>query len=112
MSTRRDITILGLSVVSLASLPRTAKTMPPGSPPNRHCYTKQPATGALNAKKFAKHSALFRRAAEEAWRATRNGDASFEAGFSIEKDGHPGKAQLSLFANANTATLGTLHVVG
>ena len=117
MSARRNIAILGLSAVSLVSVPRMAKT---GTPPEPHCHTKQPATGAFNAKKFAKHSAPFRRAAEEAWRATRNGDAPFEAGFSIDKDGHPGKVQLSLFATANAATplniasnksaLGTLHV--
>jgi hypothetical protein len=120
MCTRGNTAILGLPVGSLASLPRTAKTMPRGSPPNRHCYTKQPATGPLNAKNFAKHFAPFRRVAEEAWRATRNGDAALEASFSIEKDGHPGKAQLTLFATANTAihleiasntaALGTLHV--
>ena len=117
MSTRRNIAILGLSAVSLVSDPRTAKTSPPPEP---HCSIKQPAAGPLNAKRFAKRSAPFRKAAEEAWRATRNGDAPFEAGFSIDQDGHPGKVQLSLFATASAAThlsiasnqsaLGTLHV--
>ena len=97
--------MLCLSTVSLVSVPRTAKTMLPGSPPIPHCYAKQPVTGPLNAKRFAKHSATFRRAAVEAWRATQNGDAPFEAGFSIEKDVHPGKVQLSLFATTSPATI-------
>jgi hypothetical protein len=93
MSTRRIIAMLSLSAVSPVSVPRTAKTMPRGSPPNPHCCAKQPVTGPLNARRLAKHSATFRRAAKEAWRATQNGHAPFEAGFS-----------------SNTAALGTLHV--
>jgi hypothetical protein len=66
------------------------------------------------------HSATFRKSAKEAWRATHNGSAPYEAGFCIDKDGCPGKIQLSIFATINarihlriacTATaLGTLHV--
>jgi hypothetical protein len=66
------------------------------------------------------HSASFRKAAEQAWRATRNGDAPYEAGFSIYKDGRPGKIQMSMFATVHAKThlsiastptaLGTLHV--
>ncbi len=66
------------------------------------------------------HSTAFRKATEEAWRATHNGAAPYEAGFSIEKDGHPGKIQLSIFATVNAKThlsihasptaLGSLHV--
>jgi hypothetical protein len=84
------------------------------------CYAKEPLTGPLNANRLAKYSATLRRAAEEVWRATQNGDAPFEAGFSIDKNGHPGKVQLSQFATtnpathlkiaSNTAALGTLHV--
>jgi hypothetical protein len=55
-------------------------------------------------KKFAKHSAPFRRAAEEACRATHNGDAPVEAGLSTDKDGHRGKVQLSIFTTVNAAT--------
>lgn len=83
------------------------------------CFV-DPATGTLAAKKFAARSAAFRKAAEQAWRATHNGDAAFEAGFSIDRDGQPGKVQLSLFETVNAAThlsissstsaLGTLHV--
>jgi hypothetical protein len=121
MNTRWTITILGLSAVGRLSLPRTANTdRPPSSSPNRHCCTKQPATAPLNPKKLARHSAPFRKAAEEAWRALRNGDAPFEAGFSIDRGGQPGKVQLSLFSTTKAAThlslasnksaLGTLHV--
>ncbi len=66
------------------------------------------------------HSATFRKAAEEAWRATRNGTSPYEVGFSIDQDGRPGKIQLSMFATVNAKThlriasspaaLGTLHV--
>jgi hypothetical protein len=66
------------------------------------------------------HSASFRKAAEQAWRSTRNGDAPYEAGFSIDKDGRPGKIQMSMFATVHAKThlsiastptaLGTLHV--
>jgi hypothetical protein len=101
MNTRRNIAILGLSLLSLASVPRTAKTSPP---PNPHCHTKQTATALLNPKKFAKHSAPFRKAAEQAWRAAHNGDAPFEAGFSFGKDGQPGKVKLSLFSTTKPAT--------
>jgi hypothetical protein len=66
------------------------------------------------------HSAAFRKAAENAWRATHNGAAPYEAGFSIDKDGRPGKIQMSMFATVIAKThltiassptaLGTLHV--
>ena len=85
-----------------------------------HCTTKQGESDPFNAKRFARHSASFRKAAEEAWHAARNGDAPFETGFSIDKDGQPGKVQLSILATADAAThlriassssaLGTLHV--
>jgi hypothetical protein len=120
MSTPRNIAILGVSVMSLVFLPRTADTGIPQPSPHPHCYTGQAATSALNPKGFAKHSASFRKATEEAWRATHDGDARFEAGFAIDKDGHPGKVQLSRFATenadtdlkiaSNQAALGTLHV--
>lgn len=66
------------------------------------------------------HSTAFRKAAEDAWRATHNGAAPYEAGFSIEKDKRPGSIQLSILATVNAKThlsihssptaLGTLHV--
>jgi len=66
------------------------------------------------------HSDAFRKAAEQAWRATHNGSAPFEAGFSIDENGRPGNIQLSIFAAVNAKThlsiassstaLGTLHV--
>lgn len=72
------------------------------------------------AKAFAERSASFRKAAENAWRAAQNGDAPYEAGFSIDKDGNPGKVQISILATVNAAThldiasnpsaIGTLHV--
>lgn len=84
-----------------------------------HCDGKC-ATGILNARAFAKHSTSFRQVAEKAWRATHNGDADFEAGFSIDQQGHAGKVQLSIFEtvgrathlniNAGPESLGTLHV--
>jgi hypothetical protein len=74
----------------------------------------------LNARAFAKHSTSFREVAEKAWRATHNGDADFEAVFSIDEQGHADKVQLSIFETvgrathlnitANPASLGTLHV--
>lgn len=87
----------------------------------------KPALNPVNSTKLAngstaelEHSAAFRKAAEEAWRATRNGAAPYEAGFSIEMDGRPGKIQLSIFATVNAKThlsihstpaaLGSLHV--
>ena len=120
MNTARNVSILGLALVSLLAVPRTAKTSALPSPIRSHCYSGQPFNGLLNPKRLAKHSAPFRKAAEEAWRATHNGDAPFEAGFSINDDGHPGKLQLSLFEAVDAAThltlvsstsaLGTLHV--
>lgn len=93
--------------------------MPSGSSAIPHCYAKQPVTGPLNANKLAKHATNSRRAAEETWRSTQNGDARFDAGFSIDKHGYPGKVQLRQFATmipaswkiaSNTAALVTLHV--
>lgn len=73
-----------------------------------------------NEKKFARESFPFRKAAEEAWRAARNGDAPFETGFSFDQHGHPGKVQLSILPTVDAPThlslvsspsaLGTLHV--
>lgn len=119
MSIRRAGLLWALIVVSLLSLSRRAF---PGisSPacPHQVCQKAQPAR--FNPKAFARQSVLFRKNAEKAWRATHNGDAPFEAGFSIDKDGRPGKVQLSLFATVDAAThldiasspsaLGTLHV--
>jgi hypothetical protein len=72
------------------------------------------------AKALAERSASFRKAAENAWRAAQNGDAPYEAGFSIDKDGNPGKVQISILETVNAAThleiasnqsaIGTLHV--
>lgn len=87
----------------------------------------EPMVNPLNPRKVAnskyadlEHSGAFRKAAEEAWRATHNGTAPYEAGFSIDKDGRPGRIQLSIFATANAKThlsihsspaaLGSLHV--
>jgi hypothetical protein len=74
----------------------------------------------LFARALAEHSASFRKAAENAWRAAQNGDAPYEAGFSIDKDGNPGKVQISILETVNAAThlkiasnpssIGTLHV--
>ena len=74
----------------------------------------------LFAKALAERSASFRKAAESAWRATQNGDAPYEAGFSIDKEGNPGKVQISILETVNAAThleiassqsaIGTLHV--
>jgi hypothetical protein len=110
MNTRQKVSVLGLSILGLAFVPGTAQTgMPDGRPPVQFCYVKR-----------LPQEAQFRKAAEEAWRATRNGDAPFEAGFSIGMDGHPGRVQLSVFEPAKAAThlrlvsdvaaLGTLHV--
>jgi hypothetical protein len=81
---------------------------------------KAAGTRSVECKEVCSHSAPFRKAAEQAWRATHNGDAPFEAGFSIENDGHPGKVQLSIFTTVEAATrltivsgpsaMGTLHV--
>lgn len=112
--------ILAVSLLMLAPVFSWATTV--ASRPvlaNTRCFV-DPATGTLAAKKFAARSATFRKAAEQAWRATHNGDAAFEAGFSIDREGQPGKVQLSLFETVNAAThlniasnasaLGTLHV--
>ena len=87
----------------------------------------EPVLNPVNPTKVAnsrvtdlEHSTAFRKAAEEAWRATHNGAAPYEAGFSIDKGGRPGKIQFSIFATVNAKThlsihssptaLGTLHV--
>ena len=79
-----------------------------------------PAKPAIDKTSALEHSAGFRKAAEEAWRATHNGAAPFEAGFSIDKDGRAGQIQLSIFETVNAKThlrivssstaLGSLHV--
>jgi hypothetical protein len=66
------------------------------------------------------HSAAFRKAARDAWHATHNGTKPYEAGFSIDKDGRPGKIQTSMGALGDAAhhlkiissstAIGTLHV--
>jgi hypothetical protein len=119
MSATRSVSAFVLSLTILLFVPRTANSgMPAAAPP--HCYTGHSCSGTLNPMGFASHSLPFRKAAEVAWRATQNGDAPFEAGFSINNDGSPGKLQLSLFAASHAAThlsiasdssaLGTLHV--
>ena len=72
------------------------------------------------AKDLAERSTSFRRAAENAWCAAQNGDAPYEAGFSIDKDGNPGKVKISILAtvgaathlkiDSNSSAIGTLHV--
>jgi len=74
----------------------------------------------LFAKAFAEHSTSFRKAAGSAWHDAQNADARYEAGFSINKDGSPGKVQLSILSTVNAAThldiastpsaIGSLHV--
>jgi hypothetical protein len=71
MRTRRNITVLGLSVMSLMSVQAATADMPHPSPPEQHCYKGHRVTDLSNAKTFAKHSAPFRKAAEQAWRATQ-----------------------------------------
>jgi hypothetical protein len=117
----RSSSILFFSVMGLISVPHTANSgVPAHSPSSLHCLNGNSSADAVNVKRFAGRSVPFRKAAEEAWRATQNGDAPFEAGFSINNDGRPGKVQLSLFSTSNAAThlviasnasaLGTLHV--
>jgi hypothetical protein len=72
MSTRRNIAILGLSVVSLVSVPERQ---------NRH------------AASFFSEPTLLLKATHNGW-VDRKGDAPFEAGFSIDQDGHPGRARV------------------
>ena len=72
------------------------------------------------ARALAECSTSFRKAAESAWRAAQNGDAPYEAGFSIDEDGNPGKVKISILATVDAAThlkissnfpaIGTLHV--
>lgn len=119
MSMTRSAAILFFSVMGLISVPDTANSGLPVPSPAR-CLSSHPSADAMNAKRFAGRSTPFRKAAEEAWRATQNGDAPFEAGFSINNNGRPSKVQLSLFSTSNAAThlviasdssaLGTLHV--
>jgi hypothetical protein len=70
--------------------------------------------------RVVEHSAAFRKAAKDAWHATRNGTMAIEAGFSIDRDGRPGKIQTSMGAPGDAAhhlkltssstAMGTLHV--
>ena len=72
------------------------------------------------ATSVVEHSPAFRKAARDAWHATRNGTKPYEAGFSIDKDGRPGKIQTSMGALGDAAhhlkiissstAIGTLHV--
>lgn len=120
MLSGQRIFLLAMTLLTVAAIPSGATTgVSRPLPGNTRCFV-DPATGVLAAKKFAAHSGAFRRAAEQAWRATHNGDAAFEAGFSIDHEGQPGRVQLSLFSTVNAAThleiassasaLGTLHV--
>jgi proteasome lid subunit RPN8/RPN11 len=66
------------------------------------------------------HSAAFRKAARNAWRATWNGTARYETGFSIDQNGRPGELQSSEFASydrlshvaiiSKSNALGTFHI--
>ena len=66
------------------------------------------------------YSAAFRKAARNAWRATWNGTARYETGFSIDEKGRPGELQSSEFATydalrhvrlvSRSNALGTFHV--
>ena len=72
------------------------------------------------ATSVVEHSTAFRKAARDAWHATHNGTKPYEAGFSIDKDGRPGKIQSSMGALGDAAhhlkiissstAIGTLHV--
>ena len=111
----RLTSVLGLSVMSLISVQMAIAVQPSGQ-----CCKKHPSTNMLSAKAFAEHSASFRKAAESAWHDAQNGDAPYETGFAIDKDGTPGKVQLSILAPVNAAThldiasspfaIGSLHV--
>ncbi len=119
MGTLRKTSLLGLAVMGLITV-QTGIADTHASLSSPHCCKMQTAADLLGAKRFAEHSSLFRRAAENAWRATYNGDAPFEAGFSIDRDGRPGKIQLSMFETVSAAThltivsnssaIGSLHV--
>src|SRR5262249_14244755 len=61
----------------------------------------------------------FRKAARNAWRATSNGTARYETGFSIDENGRPGELQSSKFASdginhvrliSRSNALGTFHI--
>jgi hypothetical protein len=66
------------------------------------------------------HSVAFRKAARKAWRATWNGTARYETGFSIDENGRPGELQSSEFAFqgglshlrlvSKSNALGTFHI--
>jgi len=66
------------------------------------------------------HSVAFRKAARNAWRATWNGTARYETGFSIDENGRPGELQSSEFAArdglshvriiSRSNALGTFHI--
>jgi len=66
------------------------------------------------------NSVAFRRAARNAWRATWNGTAQYETGFSIDENGRPGVLQSSEFAPreglshvtliSKSNALGTFHI--
>jgi hypothetical protein len=66
------------------------------------------------------HSVAFRKAARKAWRATWNGSARYETGFSIDETGRPGEVQSSEFASqgglnhlrliSKSNALGTFHI--
>ena len=68
-------------------------------------------------------SVAFRKAARNAWRATSNGTARYEAGFSIDENGRPGELQISRFQSVDSLNhvnhvrlvsrsnaLGTFHI--
>jgi len=78
--------------------------------------------GATNGVQRAalEHSGAFKKAAKDAWNATRNGTKAIEAGFSIDQYGRPGKIQTSMGDRGDAAhnlkiissstAMGTLHV--
>ena len=117
MGKARRLSIAGFLLLSLMPVQMAVANSPQPSPSS--CCKKRTAADQA-ARNFARNSVPFRKAAEKAWRATHNGDAPFEAGFSIGSDGQPGKVQLSIFETVNAAThleiastpfaIGTLHV--
>jgi len=76
-----------------------------------------------NATESLVYSVAFRKAARNAWRATSNGTARYETGFSIDENGRPGELQISRFQSVDSLNhinhvrlisrsndLGTFHI--
>jgi hypothetical protein len=83
-------------------------------------FASNPAATKEVQKAAMEHSGAFRKAAKDAWNATRNGTKALEAGFSIDQYGRPGKIQTSMGDRGDAAhnlkiissstAMGTLHV--